>query len=287
VRAERLRDNGLLDDVLDPVTFGSRLRLLLSDGGRSRPISSATRCGLSSKQSSSEATAQKSAWSRIVASRRPDRPSAEEALAISAHKVLALRRRGHGCVTAAVCRFDGHRCVVIAQDRTVAANGHILNAADLRAARHAVRVAAELRLPIITLVDTPGADVSEASEEEGIAGEIAGCLAELASAHTPSLGVLLGQGCGAGALALLGTDTMLAADDSWLSPLPVEGASVILFGDPTHAAELADKQAIAATALAEHGLIDGLIPGSHVGRTDFIAGVRSAVMDWLGGLSAA
>ena len=66
-----------------------------------------------------------------------------------------------------------------------------------------MRLAEELRLPLVTVVDTPGAELSQAAEEGAMAGEIARCIATLSTLTVPTVSVILGQGCGGGALALL------------------------------------------------------------------------------------
>jgi acyl-CoA carboxylase subunit beta len=66
-----------------------------------------------------------------------------------------------------------------------------------------MRLAAELQLPLVTVIDTPGAALSKEAEEGGLAGEIARCLADLVTIDAPTVSVLLGQGTGGGALALV------------------------------------------------------------------------------------
>ena len=90
-----------------------------------------------------------------------------------------------------------------------------------------MRLAEELGLPLVTVIDTPGAELSVAAEEGAIAGEIARCIATLTTMTVPTVSVILGQGCGGGALALLPAQVVVATENAWLSPLPPEGASVI------------------------------------------------------------
>src|SRR5690606_27670555 len=73
--------------------------------------------------------------------------------------------------------------------------------------------------------------------------------------------VLLGQGCGGGAMALLPANRVLAAEHAWLSPLPPEGASAIVHGDVDHAAPLAAQQRISAFDLLESGAVHHLVAG--------------------------
>ena len=136
-------------------------------------------------------------------------------------------------------------------------------------------LAQQLRLPLLTVVDTPGAELSATAEQGALAGEIARCLADLTSLTVPTAAVLLGQGTGGGALALLPAATRIAAGDAWLSPLPPEGASAIVHKDAAHAAEMAHVQRVSAAAMHADGSIDVVIPegegmleeiGRHVAR---------------------
>ena len=76
----------------------------------------------------------------------------------------------------------------------------------------------------------------------------------------PTVAVILGQGCGGGALALLPAETVLATEHAWLSPLPPEGASIIVHGDTDHAAELAEAQRVRAADLLADGTVHHVVP---------------------------
>ena len=132
--------------------------------------------------------------------------------------------------------------------------------AALREARRGMRLAEELGLPLVTVIDTPGAELSPRAEERAIAGEIARCIATMTTMTVPTLAVLLGQGCGGGALALLPAEVVIAAESAWLSPLPPEGASAIVHGDTAHAAELATAQRIRAVDLQADGTVHHVVP---------------------------
>jgi acyl-CoA carboxylase subunit beta len=119
---------------------------------------------------------------------------------------------------------------------------------------------AELRLPLVCVIDTPGADLSAAAEEGGLAREIAQCVAEMISLTTPTVSVLLGQGAGGGALALLPSRRVIAAGHAWLSPLPPEGASVILHGSTEFAPQTARRQRVSATDLLADGTVHAIVP---------------------------
>ena len=122
-----------------------------------------------------------------------------------------------------------------------------------------MRLATELDLPLVTVIDTAGAALSEEAEEGGLAGEIARCLAELVLLRAPTLCLLLGQGGGGGALALLPADRVVAAQHAWLSPLPPEGASVIVHRTVDRAPEVAQAQGVRSLDLLRSGIVDRVV----------------------------
>lgn len=111
----------------------------------------------------------------------------------------------------------------------------------------------------MSIIDTSGAELSQAAEELGIASSIARTLSKLIDAPLPTVSVIIGQGVGGGALAMLPADLVYAAENAWLSALPPEGASAILFRDTNHAAEIIERQGVQAHALLSQGLIDGIV----------------------------
>jgi acetyl-CoA carboxylase carboxyl transferase subunit beta len=148
---------------------------------------------------------------------------------------------------------------VLGHDRHDTAEPAPLGPAGLREARRGMRIAAELDLPLLTVVDTAGAALSREAEEGGLAGEIARSLADLVTLPAPTLCLLLGQGAGGGALALLPADRVVAARHAWLSPLPPEGASAILHRTTERAYEVAARQGVRSADLAAHGIVDHVV----------------------------
>ena len=204
------------------------------------------------------------AWQSVTASRRPDRPGVRQLLHYAAKDVLPLNGTGQGendpALLLALTRFGDMPCVLLGQDRHSQTPGAPLGPGALRQARRGMRLAAELTLPLVTLIDTPGAALSKQAEEGGLAGEIARCIADMVTLEVPTISVLLGQGTGGGALAVLPADRILAAQHGWLSPLPPEGASAILYNDTSHAAAMAAKQGIRSSELLAQGIVDRVIP---------------------------
>ncbi len=208
----------------------------------------------------------------IRASRRAERPGVRDLLRVAAEDVSPLSGTGAGehdpGLLLALARVGGTPCVVLGHNRRSArkdetadgpGEGQALGPAGLRTARRGMRIAAELGLPLLTVIDTAGAALSREAEEGGLAGEIARCLADMVTLPAPTLCLLLGQGAGGAALALLPADRVVAARHAWLSPLPPEGASAILHRTTERAYEVAARQGVRSADLLAQGIVDRIV----------------------------
>lgn len=199
------------------------------------------------------------AWESVIASRRPDRPGVSWLLREAAtDRVLLSGTHGEAATTVlALARFGGQPAVVVGQRRVV---GGVVGPVALREARRGMALAASLQLPLVLVIDTAGPALSAEAEQDGLAGEIARCLSDLVTLDTPTVSVLLGQGSGGPALAMVPADRVLAAQHGWLAPLPPEGASAIVFRDTAHAPELAAAQGVRSADLLRNGIVDVIVP---------------------------
>lgn len=232
------------------------------------------------------------AWQSVILSRRPERPGIRQLLRHAASAQVPLSGTGEGeadrTVMLSLARFRGVSCVMFGQDRSGQSPAHTMGPGALREARRAMRLAEDLRLPLVLVIDTLGASLSKEAEERGLAPEIARCLADLVTLRTPTVSVLLGQGTGGGALALLPADRVLCAQHGWLAPLPPEGASAIVHRDTTHAPEMAAAQGIRSRDLLRDGIVDGVIgehPDAAAEPVEFLKRVGAAVARELTSLS--
>ncbi|RVW03070.1 carboxyl transferase domain-containing protein [Rhodococcus xishaensis] len=204
------------------------------------------------------------AWQSVIASRRADRPGVRQLVRHASSTRVALSGTGQGEVDSTVllslARFGGQPCVLFGQDRAGQSALNTMGPAALREARRGMRMAAELRMPLVLVIDTLGAALSQEAEERGLAPEIARCISDLVTLRTSTVSVILGQGTGGGALALLPADRVLAAQNGWLAPLPPEGASAIVHRDTTHAPQMAAAQGIRSVDLLRDGVVDTVIP---------------------------
>lgn len=258
--AENLYAVGLVDHLVSPEQLRWHLTVVLDILHRGRESQSAGHDG----EAPVSTPPGVDAWEAVKATRTPGRPGLRELLSAVATEVLTLHGTGAGerdpSVQVALARIGSISCLVIGQDTTAQEAGHLMGPAGLRQAQRGMRIAAELGLPVVTVIDTPGAALSKQAEEGGLAAEIARCLETLSTHPSPTLALLLGQGCGGGALALLPCDRVLALERAWLSPLPPEGASVIRHGVPDQAADLARSQQITAADLHRNGIVHRVLP---------------------------
>lgn len=274
--AENLHRHGVIDGVVPldllRATLDRTLRVIADEPG-SPPTAPA-----------GEPIPDVPAWTSVEASRRPDRPGVGYLLRHGTTETVLLSGtdRGEAATTLlALARFGGQPAVVVGQQRLV---GGLAGPRALREARRGMALAAGLQLPLVLVIDTAGPALSAEAEQGGLAGEIARCLAELVTLGTPTVSVLLGQGSGGPALAMVPADRVLAALHGWLAPLPPEGASAIVYRDTAHAAELAAAQGVRSADLMRAGIVDAIVPehpDAADSPADFTARLSATIADEL------
>jgi acetyl-CoA carboxylase carboxyl transferase beta subunit len=254
--AENLYRHGVLDALCHPLELAdivARTLEILSAPQHSPSVTPVPGCAQDAV----------TAWVSVQATRHLERPGVQDLLAAGTTDVVALHGTGQGEVDGglivALARFDDVSCVLVGQDR-LAQVDNAIGPAALRQARRGMRLAAELGLPLVSIIDTPGGALSREAEEGCVAGEIARCIADMISLDVPTVSVLLGQGTGGAALALFPADRTLGAAHGWLSPLPPEGASAIMHHTTQRAPDVADRQGIRAADLLASGALDRIIP---------------------------
>lgn len=211
------------------------------------------------------------AWETVRRARAADRPTGVDWAALLFASWVELRGPDP-TLRAGLAGFEGERVVVLACDRH-AGHGR-LGPGSYRLARRAIALAGRLRLPLVTLIDTPGADPSPEAEAAGIAGEIARTLAAMAELASPVVGICVGEGGSGGALALAVADRLLVQETAIFSVIAPEGAAAILRRDPSHAPELAARLGLTSSELLQLGIIDTVAPETETG-------MRAALRDAL------
>lgn len=150
-----------------------------------------------------------------------------------------------------------------------------------RKALRLYRMAEKFGLPIITLIDTPGAYPGIGAEERGQSEAIARNLFVMSELKTPIIGLIIGEGGSGGALALGVVDQLMMLQHSTYSVISPEGCASILWKSASKAPEAAETLAITATRLKDLGLVDHILPeplgGAHRDYTATMQTVRAAL----------
>jgi acyl-CoA carboxylase subunit beta len=168
-------------------------------------------------------------------------------------------------IVAGIGTLDGKAIAIIALER-----GHLEDRErrhdgrpypeGYRKARRVMDLAERLRLPLVTLIDTPGAYPGVESEARGLASELAGSLARMSTLRTPIVSAVIGEGGSGGALAIAVADRVLMLDGAIYSVIAPEGAAAILYRDATRAAEISAKLKLTARELKRLNVVDEIVP---------------------------
>jgi acetyl-CoA carboxylase carboxyl transferase subunit alpha len=150
-----------------------------------------------------------------------------------------------------------------------------------RKVRRLAALASRFSVPIVTLVDTKGADPGISSEEHAQSEAIAMCLYEFTIARVPIVAAVVGEGGSGGALALAIADRVLMLEHSTYSVASPEGCAAILWSDASKAEEAAERLKLTAQDLQRFGIIDEIVPeplgGAHRDTNGVVTRVWSSV----------
>ena len=192
-------------------------------------------------------------------------------------------------------KLRGRRIIAIAQDKgadtkeKVHRNFGMSRPEGYRKVQRLVRLAAHLGLPVVTFVDTSGADPGIGSEERAQSEAIAQSLAEFAQARIPIVATIIGEGGSGGALALALADHVAILEHAVYSVASPEGCAAILWGDAGKAEEAAARLRLTAEDLRGFGIVDEVIPeplgGAHRDARGTIVRVLDAIDAALGRLT--
>jgi acetyl-CoA carboxylase carboxyl transferase subunit beta len=216
-------------------------------------------------------------WRYVEASRAHDRIDGAQFVAAHMSDVVWLPGSAAGDVAkgaaVGVGRLEGMPVVVAAtEDRW---SGDPLTVGGLRTIRRGIDLAGRWGLPILTIVDTLGAQLSVEGEQAGIAGEISRVMLDLVRTPSPTAALLLGAGTGGAALALLAADRIVAGSHTWVSPLAPEGAAAIRHGGTHDPVLIAWEQRIGAHALSSLGFVDTIVRES---EPDWVAALAREIV---------
>ncbi|MET7467939.1 acetyl-CoA carboxylase carboxyltransferase subunit alpha [Micromonospora sp. NPDC005686] len=268
--AEYLLRHGQVDMVVPRHALRGRLAALLAaaDSGRRAPETApAPRPATASTVT---ARPDRDPWETVRTARHPGRPTTLDYLETAFDGFVELHgdRLGADCtaVVGGIARLDGRPVMVIGHQKghttaeLVTHNFGMASPAGHRKALRLMRLAARLRLPVVTLVDTPGADPGVSAEQQGQAAAIAENILALTVLPTPVVAVVTGEGGSGGALAFAVADRVLMLEHAVYSVISPEGCAAILWPDSSAAPQAARALRLTGADLCRLGVVDELVP---------------------------
>ena len=238
-------------------------------------------------------------WQKTQVARHHDRPHAGDYIdgLIEDFTPLAGDRQfaEDPAVIGGLGRFRGSSVVVIGNEKGSGTDGRLKHNFGMarpegyRKAQRLMKLADNFHLPVITLVDTPGAYPGVDAEARGQAEAIARSIEICIGLKVPVVSVIIGEGGSGGAMALAAANKVLMQEHAIYSVISPEGCASILWRDGDKAEEAAEALKMTAEDLLELGVIDTIIPeplgGAHRTRQAAIDTVGSAIQDALDELS--
>lgn len=240
-----------------------------------------------------------SAWQVAQVARHPSRPYTLDYLATIAPDFQEL----HGdrmfaddpAIVGGIGRIDGRAVMFIGHQKgrdtkeRVRRNYGMPKPEGYRKAQRLMRMAEKFKLPVVTLIDTPGAYPGVGAEERGQSEAIAYSLYMMSSLRTPIVSVVVGEGGSGGALAIGVGDRLLMLQYAIYSVISPEGCASILWKSAEKAEDAAEAMRITADSLFGFGLVDGVLEeplgGAHRNPNSMAEVIRNALVKTLDELS--
>ena len=210
-----------------------------------------------------------SPWETVQLARHPNRPYTLDYINAWCDNFTEL----HGdkafaddnAVIAGIGMIEDTKVAIIGQQKgrntkdNIFRNFGMMKPEGYRKALRVMKLAEKFKLPIVTLIDTPGADPGIGAEERGQGYAIANNLFEMASIKTQILSVVIGEGASGGALGIGLCDKMIMLEHTWFSVISPEGCASILWKDSTKAPDAAESLKLTPKDLMEHNICNMIV----------------------------
>jgi acetyl-CoA carboxylase carboxyl transferase subunit alpha len=239
-------------------------------------------------------------WQRVQLARHPRRPYPLDIINLIADDFIELhgdrRYADDPAIVAGITKIGNQGLAIVAHQKgrdtkeKVKRNFGMPHPEGYRKAMRIMKTAAKFALPIVSMVDTPGAYPGVGAEERGQAEAIATNLFECSTLPTPILVIILGEGGSGGALAIALGDRILMMENAIYSVITPEGCASILWRDAGRNKEAAEALKMTAQDMRELHIVDGIIPeplgGSHMDYQTTANNIKSAILENLEELKA-
>jgi acetyl-CoA carboxylase carboxyl transferase subunit alpha len=234
-------------------------------------------------------------WQKTQVARHPERPHFKDYVAgLVTDFVLLAGDRGFAddqAIVGGLGTLDGRRIMLIGHEKgddTASRIRHNFGMAKPEGYRKAIRLmemAGRFGLPVVTLVDTPGAFPGVQAEERGQAEAIARSTEACLALSVPLVAAIVGEGGSGGAIALAAANRVLMLEHSVYSVISPEGCASILWRTAEKAADAAEAMKVTAADLQQLGVVDRIVPepigGAHRHREEAVATLGSALVQEL------
>ena len=239
-------------------------------------------------------------WQKAQVARHPERPHFKDYVAGLADDFLPLAGdrsfADDQAIIGGFARIDGRRVMLIGHEKgddTAARLKHNFGMAKPEGYRKAIRLmrlADRFGIPVVTLVDTPGAFPGVEAEERGQAEAIARSTEQCLDLRVPLVAAIVGEGGSGGAIAIAAANRVLMFEHAVYSVISPEGCASILWRTADKAADAAEAMKITASDLQALGVIDRIVPepvgGAHRDPQAATGALKGAILEELDGCSS-
>ncbi len=236
-----------------------------------------------------------SRWQRVQLARHPERPYSLDYIQAWSPDFIELHGdRNYGDDTATVTGIGSIgevKVAIIAQQKgrntkdNIARNFGMMRPEGYRKALRVMKLAEKFNLPIISLIDTPGASPGIDAEERGQGEAIAKNLLEMSKLKTPIISIVIGEGASGGALGIGICDRMLMLENTWYSVISPEGCASILWNDAGKANQAAEALKLIPNDLLELGICDRIVNepvgGAHDDKKQMFEILKEVILEEL------
>ena len=234
-----------------------------------------------------------SRWERVQLARHPKRPYSSDYISRITDYWFEL----HGdrffsddpAMICGIAIIDNLKLMIISQEKgrgtkaKLFRNFGMARPEGYRKALRLMKLAEKYNIPVLTLIDTPGAYPGLGAEERGQAEAIARNLFEMAKLRVPIINIVIGEGASGGALGIGVGDRILCFENTWYSVISPEGCATILFRDASRAPEAADSMMVTAKDLKQMGIADTIMPepigGTHQDYDKSAETLKDAILE--------
>ena len=234
-----------------------------------------------------------SGWQKVQISRHPDRPYTLDYIENIATDFIELHGDRHvkddKAIVGGFANIDGKPFMIIGQQKgrntkqRQLRNFGMPNPEGYRKALRLMKMAEKFNVPVLTLIDTPGASPGLEAEERGQGEAIARNLLEMSVLKVPIICIVIGEGASGGALGIGVGDRVLMMEYTWYSVISPESCSSILWRTWEMKERAAEALKLSATDMLSNGLVDGIVPeplgGAHHQPEVAFANVKAAILE--------